>query len=303
MRRMRSIRASGMRISESTSASFRVKKFPKGRQRTCSVGRLTSTDFRNWTMANVVFAADARDEAAPVPGGAPDWRPPVDFYVPGGMKVPGVARAYILLPNAYYHWAENAFPSTLDVRLATSRDTVNWWQHPAREPFLRLGADGTRSAGMVCANPWLIPVGDEIWLYYAGIGVDHHLVRAADRSPSAIFHARLRQDGFISVDRILRRRRVHHPADDVRRQPSRAQPGRQRRRLAAGLRSSPQTANPLRCTSWQHPTCCEANSTAKIVTWGGEQDLSALAGKPVRLRFVMRSMKLFAFQFVAWSTL
>ena len=41
------------------------------------------------------------------------------------------------------------------------------------------------------------------------------------------------------------------------------------------------------------------NSTAKIATWGGEQDVSALAGKPVRLRFVMRSMKLFAFQFVA----
>jgi hypothetical protein len=41
------------------------------------------------------------------------------------------------------------------------------------------------------------------------------------------------------------------------------------------------------------------NSTAKIATWGGEQDVSALARKPVRLRFVMRSMKLFAFQFVA----
>ena len=276
----------------------RVKKFPEGRQRTCSVGRLTSDDFRNWTMANVVFAADDQDEAAPVPGGAPDWRPPVDFYVPGGMKVPGVALAYILLPNAYYHWAENAFPSTLDVRLATSRDTVNWWQHPAREPFLRLGADGTRSAGMICANPWLIPVGDEIWLYYAGIGVDHHVVRAADRSPSAIFNARLRQDGFISVD-------ASYDGGEFTTPPVTFAGSHLELNLDGSAGGWLQVeiltpeGKPIKAHELAASDMVRGNSTAKMVTWGGQHDVSALAGKPVRLRFVMRSMKLYAFQFVA----
>ena len=39
------------------------------------------------------------------------------------------------------------------------------------------------------------------------------------------------------------------------------------------------------------------NAVAKTVTWKGSSDVSALAGKPVRLRFAMRAMKLFAFQF------
>ena len=37
---------------------------------------------------------------------------------------------------------------------------------------------------------------------------------------------------------------------------------------------------------------------ASDLTWKGASDLSALAGKPISLRFVMRDAKLYAFQFV-----
>jgi hypothetical protein len=36
---------------------------------------------------------------------------------------------------------------------------------------------------------------------------------------------------------------------------------------------------------------------ARTVAWRGKGDVSALAGKPVRLRFAMRDAKLHAFQF------
>ena len=39
------------------------------------------------------------------------------------------------------------------------------------------------------------------------------------------------------------------------------------------------------------------NALDKVVTWQGKADVSGIAGQPVRLRFVMRSMKLYAFQF------
>jgi hypothetical protein len=39
------------------------------------------------------------------------------------------------------------------------------------------------------------------------------------------------------------------------------------------------------------------NSLAASVIWKGSGDVSALAGKPVRLRFALRAAKLFAFQF------
>ena len=40
------------------------------------------------------------------------------------------------------------------------------------------------------------------------------------------------------------------------------------------------------------------NSIAKTVKWRASSDLSALAGRPIKLRFVMRDAKLFAFQFL-----
>jgi hypothetical protein len=40
------------------------------------------------------------------------------------------------------------------------------------------------------------------------------------------------------------------------------------------------------------------NYVDHTVTWKKKSDVTELAGKPVRLRFVMRSAKLFAFQFV-----
>ena len=42
----------------------------------------------------------------------------------------------------------------------------------------------------------------------------------------------------------------------------------------------------------------DRNGTAQEVWWKQGPDVSALAGRPVRLRFVMRSAKLFAFQFI-----
>ena len=40
------------------------------------------------------------------------------------------------------------------------------------------------------------------------------------------------------------------------------------------------------------------NEVRKVVTWEGKNGLSCLCGKPVRLRFVGQSVKLYAFQFV-----
>ena len=40
------------------------------------------------------------------------------------------------------------------------------------------------------------------------------------------------------------------------------------------------------------------NEIEREGTWDSEGDLAALSGKPVRLRFVMKDLDLFAFQFV-----
>ena len=265
------------------------------RQRTCSVGLLTSKDFRNWTHAQEVFRAD---EQIPAPTGVDLDSPPfVDLYTPGGMKVPGVANAYILLPTPYYHWGKDGSPSTIDVGLATSRDRAHWWRPLDPEPFLRLGLDGMPNSGMLFANPWLIPVDDEIWIYYAGTGRSHgQSVQAPSRT--GIFRARLRRDGFVSADAGYRGGEFTTPVVTF-------QGDRLRLNLdgSAGGWLQVELLSPRGepIFGYRQTECdtIRGNSLQRIVTWQGESEVSKLAGQPIRLRFVMRSMKLYAFQFGA----
>ncbi len=42
----------------------------------------------------------------------------------------------------------------------------------------------------------------------------------------------------------------------------------------------------------------QGNFVRRTVTWAGSDDVSTLKSQPIRLRFVMRGAKLYAFQFV-----
>ena len=260
------------------------------------MGVMYSDDFRTWSLAREVFKADGADSRSPVPDGRPGWVPTVDFYVPGGMKVPGVPDAYILLPTPYYHWREDAFPSNIDVRLATSRDGIHWWQDPDREPFLRLGPDGSPYSGMIFANPWPILMKDEIWIYYSGRGYSHS-ERVRKASQTGIYCARLRRDGFVSVTARYSGGEFTTPAVKFT-----------GKRLMLNMDGSAGgwlkvellTESGRSISSFTLKSCdtIRGNSLKKPVSWKGKTDLSKLSQKPVRLRFVMRSMRLYSFQFV-----
>ena len=264
------------------------------------IGLMTSDDFENWTWAQDIFRAD---EEFPVPGGKPQWQPPVNLYEPVGMKVPGVPNAYILLPTPWYHWERNGLPSTIDVELATSRDRVHWWQ-PApedRQPFLRLGPDGSASSGMLFASPWPVVVGDEVWIYYCGIGALHPYPGGGGRPShgTGIFRSRIRRDGFVSVDAGYRGGEFTTPVLTF-------EGGKSLQVSLDGsaggwLQVELLTAGGVPIPNYELDACdtIRGNSLTKTITWRGRRsDMSRLAHTPIRLRFVMRSMKLFAFQFV-----
>ena len=103
-----------------------------------------------------------------------------------------------MMPAVYYHWRGD-YPATMDVQLLTSRDGISWRRAGERRPFLRRGLDGSATSGWICANPWLIPMGDELWLYYSGTS-RHHSVTRTKSDRSAVFRATMRRDGFISAD-------------------------------------------------------------------------------------------------------
>ena len=265
-----------------------------------SVGRVTSTDFRNWTPLEIVFEADGADIGMPLPGENESGRPCVDIYTSCAMKYPWAEDVYLMLPAVYYHWGRKQFPGTLDVQLLTSRDGICWGRAGDREPFLRQGFDGSSTSGMIYANPWLIPVGEELWLYYSGTVRLHRNPRPGeDREALArlggIFRASLRRDGFVSADAGYGGGTFTTPLLTF-----------EGDRLEVNCDGSAggwlqvevlgEEGRPLPGLSLAEADTVRGNSLHKAVTWGGG-DLAPHAGTPVRLRFVMRGMKLYAFQF------
>ena len=273
----------------------------EGRKRYRSVGRVTSTDFRAWSDLEIVFEADEEDLAMPVPYQGDSVMPNIDYYTSCAMKYEWAEDAYLMMPSAYYHWGEDQYPATMDVQLLTSRDGIAWNRAGDREPFLRQGMDGSSTSGMVFANPWLLPMGDELWFYYNGTPRSHgSLPAGADEADFArrtgIFRASMRRDGFISADAgYAGGEFITPPVTFVGDRLELNCDGSAGGWLQVELLDAEGRLIPG--YSLADSDDVRGNGVAKTVTWKGNADVGSLAGQSVRLRFVMRGMKLFALQF------
>ena len=115
---------------------------------------------------------------------------------------------------------------------------------------------------------------------------------------SSLFRARLRRDGFVSADAGYDSGQFITPV---------LQFGGNRLELnldgsASGwlqVEIQDKDGQPLPGLGITEADPVVGNAISKTVTWKGKDDLSELVGKPVRLRFVLRAMKLYAFQFVS----
>lgn len=283
------------RVRETQSRAEAAEAEPGGRGRYRAVGRITSPDFRTWSELQIVFDADEQDLTIPVPSQRDDPRPNIDFYTSCAQKYTEAQDVYLMFPSAYYHWEENDFPATMDVQLLTSRDGIKWQRAGSRRPFLCRGFDGSATSGMVFANPWLIPMGNELWFYWRGTERTHGDASETPRK-CGIFRATMRRDGFVSLDAGYGGGEFTTPLLEF---------GGERLELnvdgSAGgwLRVEIQDTDglPLPGFSMNDADGIMGNSIAKPVTWREDGDLSELRGEPVRFRFFMRDMKLYAFQF------
>ncbi len=265
-----------------------------------SIGRITSPDFRTWSNTQIVLEADEEDLAIPVPSKFDDQRPSIDYYTSCAMKYESAQDVYLMFPSVYYHWGEHGFPATMDTQLLSSRDGTNWRRQGNRRPFLQHGMDTDVRSGMIFANPWLISVGDELWLYYAGMAHNHAAAPDDVGRSSSLFRARIRRDGFVSADVGFGGGQFTTPV---------LQFGGNRLELnlngSAGgwlqVEIQDTAGQPLPGFELAEADPVVGNAISKTVTWKGKNDLSELVGKSVRLRFVLRTMKLYAFQFVSFQ--
>lgn len=260
------------------------------------LGRSTSKDFIHWSKEEIVMAPDALDEAD---SEAPNR---VDFYsIPIFKYTPN---AYIALPSIYSHWEafveENGklgqLPGTIDVQLATSRDGVQWNRTPQRRPFIRLGPQGSFWAGMIFVrHPLAFPVGNELHFFFEGWKKAHN--DPARTGPASWGKATLRVDGFIGAE-------AAYTGGELTTRALTFSGSKLRLNVATGaggivrVEIQDDSGHPLEGFEAEDADEINGNYPQVQASWKGSPDVASLAGRKVRLKFLMRDANLYSFQFV-----
>ncbi len=253
-----------------------------------TVGRSESPTLGDFPDPVVVLRRDSKDP------------PEMDFYTSAAIQYPFAADAYYMFPAAYHHWPSPPHPSNdgpLDVQFAASRDGLAW-KRPDRRPVIRLGLKGEWDSGCMYAGYGLSRDGEELSLYYTAHDVTHGAYVKRGFLGGKISRAIYRLDGFMSVDATYKGGSFTTPLirfdGDLLQLNLDASAGGWIRVELMGEHDRP-ISGFTREDADQIPH----NSVAATVSWKGVTDLSKLKGQPIKLRFLMRDAKLFAFQFVS----
>ena len=273
----------------------------EGRAVDCVVGRAVSDDFIHWGDEQIVLAPDETDRAV-----SPEGLSRLDFYGGNMSAYSEAPEAYIGLPNAYYHWKYDMsrkwwsgkpvqLPSAMDIQLVTSRDGIRWNRSPRRKPIIRLGPEGTFWSKTIWPSN-TIRVGDELWIYFAGLDVSHK-EQSLIKSHGARGRAVLRLDGFISAD-------AAYSGGELVTKPLLFDGTRLQLNVDTGaggtVRLEMLDASGKAHEGYGLDESDEINGNYIRVNagWRGSPEVGRLAGKPVKLRFVMRDSRLYSFQFL-----
>lgn len=188
-------------------------------------------------------------------------------------------------------------PKANSVCVGFSRDGFSW-DRPDRQPFLPLSENrGDWNWGNLQSTvPCCLVIGDQLWFYVSGRSGKSFPGSTQVDAGAATGLAVLRRDGFASMDAgneegvlttrplVFRGKHLFVNLDAPEGQLQVEVLGEQ--------------GKPIDKLDRQHCRPVRGNNVRQAVTWEGAEDLSAVAGRPVRLRFHLRHGSLYAF----WAT-
>jgi hypothetical protein len=266
------------------------------------VRRAELTDLTRLENTGLVIWTDAMDFATyPTANG----NAPVDYYGAAVFPYHGTEGVYIMLAQTFWHWMPGItetklLPAGRDVRLAVSRDSKVFTRAGGRKAFLRPGPAGRFDSKAVWALPNPIVVGDEIWIYYCGLNWDRadrvDTAAPEGKRMSAISRAVMRLDGFVSAD-------TPYEGGELTTRPLKFSGSQLELNIDTSAGGSVRVelldmeGRPIPGMAGEDSPWLVGNSVRLPVTWSKSPDLRNWTGKPVRLRFIMRDCKLYAFQF------
>ena len=228
-----------------------------------------------------------------------------DHYNSAAVQYPWAADAYFMFPSPYLHFPEPPKgrlrnEGLLDVQMAVSRDGVRY-ERVERWPYVECGLEGAPDSRQLYMLTGMLRVGNEIYQYYAGFPFTHGGYQGIDESwlkkLGTIFRVVQRPDGFVSVDAPMAGGSFLTPLVQF-----------EGRRLALNFNASAMGevrvelrdggGKPIPAFTFDDCDPLHGNDVNRTVTRKGQSNVAALAGRPVRVAFRLRAVKLYAFHFV-----
>ena len=181
----------------------------------------------------------------------------------------------------------------MDFYIGTSRDGVNFdksWIH-ARKPLVPRGPAGSFDKDGAFPPSQFVTYEDEHWIYYGGAAERHYSIGRDMK----IGLAKLRLDGFVCLAAgdepgtvVTKRLKLEGSGLEVNVD---AQAGRVRIEMLDA------DGTPIAGFSGKDAAEYQAVDDLRLIpAWKNHDDLSALKGEVVRIRFRLRNAKLYAFQ-------
>jgi hypothetical protein len=303
-------------------ARYNIRPPWGGRSRAIAYGESPSLEnLPHIENMQVLFAHDGLDPRLPSPAKGREVEV-LDYYTNATFRYPWAENAYFMFPSVYFHYVTElggAFagkqPTNAgvnDIRFAASTDGIHW-QRFDRRAYVRLGAEGTWDSKEVYLLHGMLPDGDaRLRLYYFGTDRCHgwsrdeqneRLLKAAGLAPilntSGVGMLEVRRDGFVAARADYAGGELTTPAvsfagDELVLNIDTSATGMAQVEIRDHLGVPIQGFTLADCDRIH-----TSNQISRRVTWRGKADVSSLAGKPVRLRFVMRDTDLYALQFRA----
>ena len=238
-----------------------------------AVHYLESSDFRQWTDGELVFAADHGD-----PDGTEIYS--ISSFPYEGVAI-GMAQMFYGLPDQ----------GNLDIQLTVSRDRKHYARVEPRLPFIPEGPIGSwdrYNISLGCLPP--VTVGDELWFYYGARTHRHSPYKGDDSGPSAgrIGLATVKRGRFLALE-------ASFAGGTLRTKPFIVEGGE----LLLNVNAAYGTVEVV---------LEDAGGNAAVQATVSHQDgvsvpvplpsgaLAGLAGKPARLVFTLRNAQLYGFR-------
>ncbi len=225
----------------------------------------------------------------------PDDPPDADIYTNAYQRWPGARNAHIMMPAIYHRSSDR-----VDLQIAVSRDGVRW-ERPQRSAWLPAGEPGSGFEGAVYAGVGLTPVGRGQWMFpmtrYATTHNENWPELLGGKRHGAILLPRLREDGLMALEAETQGECWTQPATFVGARLRLNCWGTLGSRVAVELADA--DGQPYPGFSLDECDGLEGDLLWRPVSWRGNVNVGALEGRLVRVRFVLRRARLYAFQFGA----